>query len=141
MLWEYSRKLLTLDANAHLNKIGFYSNLLPSLTYFKFVQFIAGYYDNVQYCARQVLMYGNCRESGSGSVGSLCIGPPGSFHHQAKIVRKTLIFFCFVTSLSFFTSVPDPHPDPYVFGHPGSAPGSVSQDSRIWIRIRIRTKM
>ncbi len=30
---------------------------------------------------------------GSGSVGSVCFGPPGSgsFYHQAKIVRKTLI--------------------------------------------------
>ncbi len=43
------------------------------------------------------------------------------FHHQAKIVEKPC-FFCFVTSLWLFTSVPE---DPCVFGHPWSR--SVSQ--------------
>ncbi len=43
------------------------------------------------------------------------------------------------------TSVPDPDPDtdPYVFGPPGSAPGSFSQmyGSEDRIRIWIRTKI
>ncbi len=43
--------------------------------------------------------------------------------HQAKMGRKNLIFYCFVTSLRLFTTVPDP----YVFGPPGSASGSVRQ--------------
>ncbi len=73
----------------------------------------------------------NCQCSGSGSVPYV-FGPPGSvsgsvshkygscsvpFIHQAKIVRKTLILYCFVTSLWPFifkewckcTSVPNPY--------------------------------
>jgi hypothetical protein len=90
-----------------------------------------------------------CCGFGSGSVGSVCFGPPGSatgsfshkygsgsrfFHHRAKS-KKNLDFYCFLTSLWFFvyeewrkcTSVPDPDPNPYVFGLPGSASWSVSQ--------------
>ncbi len=44
-----------------------------------------------------------------------------------KNSKKNLDFYCFVTSLWIFPSVPDLHPDtdPYVFGPPGSASGSV----------------
>ncbi len=45
----------------------------------------------------------------------------GSFHHQAKIVRKTLILLFCDFFMTFFTSVPDLDLwDPYVFGPPGS---------------------
>ncbi len=50
---------------------------------------------------------------------------------SSKNSKKNLDFFCFVTSLWLFTSVPDPHPDPLV---------SVT-DPRIRICIRIRTKI
>jgi hypothetical protein len=60
-----------------------------------------------------------CCGSGSlsGSVGSVCCGPPGSesgsvsqtqrhgfgsFHHQAKLVRKNHESYCFVTSFWLF---------------------------------------
>ncbi len=52
-----------------------------------------------------------------------------------KNSKKNLDFYCFVTFLWLFiceewckcTSVPNLHPDPYVFGPPGSASGSFSQ--------------
>ncbi len=47
----------------------------------------------------------------SGSVSNKYGSGSESFHHEAKIVRKNLDFFCFVTSLWIFDSVPDPHPD------------------------------
>ncbi len=53
----------------------------------------------------------------------------GSFHHQAKIVRKTLIstvlwlHYDILLSIAV-SSIVDP--DPYVFEPPGSASGSVS---------------
>ncbi len=65
-----------------------------------------------------------------------------------KDSKKNLDFYCFVTSLwlSIFeewckcTSVPNPHhPDPYVFGPPGSTFGSVSQ--RYGSEDRILTKV
>ncbi len=42
--------------------------------------------------------------SGSGSVGFICFGPPGSwsFYYQAKIFLKNLDSYCFVTSLWIF---------------------------------------
>jgi hypothetical protein len=75
--------------------------------------------------------------SGSVSYKYGSVSGSGSFHHQAKIVRNTLISTCFETFFMTFylkewckcTSVldSDPHPDLYVFGPPGSASGSVSQ--------------
>jgi hypothetical protein len=55
---------------------------------------------------------------------------------SSKNSKKNLDFFCFVTSLWLFNSVPQ---DPYVFG---SASGSVSQrypgtDPKIWIRTKL----
>jgi hypothetical protein len=60
----------------------------------------------------------------------------GSLHHQAKILRKTLISTVLWLLFDFLflkndenvprTSDPDPE-DPYVFGPPGSSSGSVSQ--------------
>jgi hypothetical protein len=62
---------------------------------------------------------------------------------QAKIVRKALFFLCLLTLYDFlpvfcihirirmFLDIPDPHSEPLVRG----------TDLRIWIRIRIRTKM
>jgi hypothetical protein len=48
-----------------------------------------------------------------------------------KNSQKNLNFYCFFTFLRLFTSVPDQHPhldpDPYVFGPPRSASGSVRQ--------------
>ncbi len=44
----------------------------------------------------------------------------GSFHHQAKIVRKALII-----TVLWLLSDPDPY-DPYVFRPPGSSSGFVS---------------
>jgi hypothetical protein len=92
-----------------------------------------------------------------GSVGSLCFrasrirSGSGSFHHQANIVRKTLILtvlwllFDFLSSkndvtvpvfririrIRMFLGLSDPHPDPLTRG----------TDPRIRIRIRIRTTM
>ncbi len=75
-----------------------------------------------------------CHKYGSGS---------GSFNHQAKIVRKTLIssVLWLLLWLYFFekwwkcTRVPDP--DLYVFEPPGSASGS-SVSPKILILIRIK---
>ncbi len=81
----------------------------------------------------------------------MIFGPPGSgsFHHKAKIAGKTLIstvlwllneFWSlkndvnvplFRIRIRMFLGLPDPHPDPLVRG----------MDQRIWVRIRIRTKM
>ncbi len=66
--------------------------------------------------------------SAFGSVSQKYRSESGSFHHQAKIVRKTLIstvlwlLFDFL-SLKIMKNVQDP----YVFGPAGSAAGSVSQ--------------
>jgi len=87
-----------------------------------------------------------CYGSGSGSIGSVCFGHPGSasgsvshkygsgsgfgsgsFHHQAKIVRITLIssvmwLLCDflpvirIYRLRMFSGIPDTHPDPVVRG-------------------------
>jgi hypothetical protein len=51
---------------------------------------------------------------------------------QAKdpsIIKKKPCFLLFCNFFVTFCSVPDPQPDldPYVFGHPGSASGSVNQ--------------
>ncbi len=70
--------------------------------------------------------------SASGSVGHKYESGSGSFYHQAKIVRKNLAFYCFVTSLWLFifeewckcTRVLNT--DPYVFGPPWSASASGS---------------
>ncbi len=61
--------------------------------------------------------------SASGSGSHKYDSGSGSFHHQAKILRKTSSI---VTYLWLFTSVPDP----YAFGPPGSASGSVRQRYR-----------
>ncbi len=42
-------------------------------------------------------------ESGSGSISQWYGSVSGSFYHYAKIVRKPLDFYCFVTSLRLFT--------------------------------------
>ncbi len=78
--------------------------------------------------------------SASGSISQKYGSGSGSFHHQAKIARPWFLMFCnfFMTFFIFeewckCTSVQnhqhlDPDPwDPYVFGPPGSASGSVSQ--------------
>jgi hypothetical protein len=51
---------------------------------------------------------------------------PDHFHHQAKIERKMLIYSV-LNFFKLFNSVPDP--DPYVFGHPGSASGLLSESN------------
>jgi hypothetical protein len=40
--------------------------------------------------------------SASGSVSHKYGSGSGSFHHQAKIVRKTMIRYCFVTTFLLF---------------------------------------
>jgi hypothetical protein len=67
---------------------------------------------SAQKTAREYLIKKSKQCSGSGSVGSMCFwalrirsqmsgfgSGSGSFQHQAKIVKKNLYFFCFVTSL------------------------------------------
>ncbi len=86
---------------------------------FKFNKFV-GFHFTGRY--RYLAFVGSVRSNvfwppgfASGSVshkyGSGYGSGSGSFHHQAKIVRKNLDFFCCVTSLWIFDSVPDPHPD------------------------------
>ncbi len=85
--------------------------------------------------------------SASGSFSQKYGSGSGYFHHHAKTVRKTLDFYCFVTSFLLFTfeewckcnSDPNPHPDPYVLGLPDQHPDPLVRgtDPRIWIRTKM----
>ncbi len=74
-------------------------------------------------------------------VGSLCFWASRILPSSSKNSKKTLDFFCFVDFFITFYQCSGSASVSLYFEHPGEYPLVSRTDSRIWIRIRIRTKM